>query len=298
MKRLNLIASAILFITVVCTLVYTGYRHSRMDVNDPVIEVASPMVEISVKDDWSVILEGVTATDKEDGDLTDKLLVESLSNFVEKGRRVATIAVSDRANNVTKVTREVVYTDYSSPVFELRGPLSFPIGANSITKDMRVTDVLDGDLTDRVRFESRDEIYSSLLGEYAVIFTVVNSAGDVVSLPVTLELYDSNNRSYKTPQMELSEYLKYIKVGEHLNPKQFLKSIKVDGMEYRRNVYGQYEAVTERELPEEEMYFDINNVLITNDVNESVPGVYEILYKVYGSEEDEGRVRLIVIVSE
>lgn len=298
MKRLNLIATAVLCVAILCVVGYTGYRHSHMDVNDPVIEIASPVVELSVNDDWALILDGVTAYDPEDGDLTDMVIVESLSNFVEKGRRVATIAVSDKANRVTKATREVVYTDYTSPVFKLNSPLSITPGATTITKDLSVYDVLDGDLTDRLRFSSSEELYSSMLGEFPVTFSVVNSAGDVVSLPVTLEIYDSSLHTYKAPQLELSEYLKYVKVGEQINPLKSLKSVKVDGMLYQRNVYGQYEAVTDRELPEEEMYFDTANVQITNDVNIYAPGVYEILYKVRNEEEEEGKVRLIVIVTQ
>ena len=50
-------------------------------------------------------------------------MVEELSNFIEKGRRQATVAAFDSDNNVTKTVREVIYEDYVSPRFALAEPL-------------------------------------------------------------------------------------------------------------------------------------------------------------------------------
>ena len=41
-------------------------------------------IKISVRDDASAILNGVAASDSKDGDVSDILVVESLSNFIEK----------------------------------------------------------------------------------------------------------------------------------------------------------------------------------------------------------------------
>ncbi len=85
----------------------------------PVINVPSESITVSVKGGDAAILEGVTVSDASDGDLTDQLFIESRSTFNDDMRFTATIAVSDSANHITKVTREVEYSDYTSPQFEL-----------------------------------------------------------------------------------------------------------------------------------------------------------------------------------
>ena len=53
--------------------------------------------------------------------------MESLSNFYEKGKRTAYIAVFDYDNHVNKITRDVIYEDYEEPVFELTAPFDLSI---------------------------------------------------------------------------------------------------------------------------------------------------------------------------
>ncbi|MFQ7768823.1 MAG: hypothetical protein ACLRIL_11475 [Fusicatenibacter saccharivorans] len=56
----------------------------------------------------SELLSGVTAYDAKDGDVTDSLAVEHISNFIEKGRRKISIVAFDSDNNVTHAEREMV----------------------------------------------------------------------------------------------------------------------------------------------------------------------------------------------
>ena len=50
----------------------------------PVIEMDSESITVSVEGGDEAILEGVTATDKKDGDITENLFIESRTNFFIK----------------------------------------------------------------------------------------------------------------------------------------------------------------------------------------------------------------------
>ena len=63
------------------------------------------------------LLEGVTAYDGKDGDLTSKVFVESISNFVEPGVSNVTYVVYDADRHAAKASRKVVYLDYTPPRF-------------------------------------------------------------------------------------------------------------------------------------------------------------------------------------
>lgn len=75
------------------------------DDNPPVIEFQKDEVTYSEGDSYDVFLEGVTAQDDRDGDVTDSLVVESVY-LTESGKHVMVIYVArDKENNVAKVSK-------------------------------------------------------------------------------------------------------------------------------------------------------------------------------------------------
>lgn len=76
----------ILFFTasVVLFCISLWEKNKVSDSQGPVIHMDRDSIKISVRDDASAILNGVAASDSKDGDVSDTLVVESLSNFIEK----------------------------------------------------------------------------------------------------------------------------------------------------------------------------------------------------------------------
>lgn len=60
-------------------------------------------------DAWDTLLAGVTASDAQDGDVTDNILVESVTPDREMEQVVVVYVVKDEANNVTKVSKKIPY---------------------------------------------------------------------------------------------------------------------------------------------------------------------------------------------
>lgn len=272
---LTILAAVLMAAAVIKTV---GFR----DTDGPEITMDQSSITVDVDCTDEELLQGITAADKKDGDVTDSLVVESLSNFIEKGRRLVTVAAFDQDHNVTKAAREVVYNNYTSPRFSLTGPLRFAVNSDeSLTSVFQVQDCLDGDLSGEVVITSDYYYDYSVAGAYTVNFQVSNSAGDVVELPLTVETYDASADS-SAPKVELSEYLIYVETGSAINPSDYILGVTDNGMSW--------------EMGDSGNPYSLSDIEITNPVDTSTPGVYEISYTIPSDGEYQASIRLVVIV--
>jgi hypothetical protein len=258
-----------------------GFFRTRIlrDNAGPEIEMDRESITVSVEDGEEALLQGIRAVDAKDGDVSDSLVLQGLSNFAGAGRRQATVAAFDQDNNVAKATREIVYSDYVPPRFVLNQPLNFPAGMqeSELIKAVHVEDCLDGDLSGMVSVEMENAdawLDTSVAGETRIVYRVVNSAGDVAELPVTIQIYDS--AAYQRAlKVVLSQYVVYLEKGAAFDPWQMVTGLERNG----------------EELP---AYSDL--VDITNPVDTSKSGVYEVTYTTRGDGGDGAKVRLLVVV--
>lgn len=290
--------------------IFARYMVTTFQNNDtvgPNIEMDDLQIEISVKDPEVKLLRGITAIDARDGDVTSSLVVENISQFVSENTRTVTYAAFDKNNNVTKATRSMIYTDYVRATFSLRSALRFPVGSTqqTIIKTIHAVDSIDGDVTDQVSFSTDSVINLDTAGDYKVVAEVTNSAGDKFSLPLTIMIYDSSVYS-SAPKIWLTEYLVYTKVGEPIEPLDYLK-----GMTYRSTDYpvteeeGTFRVDTSEMEREEILEFrerdpavNISLFDVMDMTNYNYPGVYEIQYTLSDGEGNRGRVILTVVVEE
>ncbi|MGN0292480.1 MAG: hypothetical protein ACI4D3_00590 [Lachnospiraceae bacterium] len=276
-----------------------------MDNTAPEITMEEDEITISAQDSIDEILKGITAVDDKDGDVTQYLTLETFSNFISPGVREATIAVFDSAGNVSRVTRTVNYSDYTSPRVSVKGPLRAPLSdMTALLKKIQVTDCIDGDITDNLQIVSEKSISSAVPAKYRMRLQVSNSAGDTLDMPVTVEFYSSSGTS--DPAIQLTDYLIYVKKGKKVNPLSYLKQIKVYSDTY---VWDQDEEEFVSGASEDEEYDEygeetretigIDKIKIDNPVDTSVPGTYEIQYSLQDYDKIESSsVYLIVVVEE
>ena len=286
--------AAVLILFLASTLAFGGClvrQQTGKDGKGPEITMDNSEISASIHAEESELLAGVTAYDKKDGDVTSSLAVEHISNFVEKGRRKISIVAFDSDNHVTHAERELVYNDYTSPVFSLDRPLRFSLNADDLTEGLSAEDCLDGTMTDRIRISYEDEI-SSTPGLYHVTYSVANRAGDVTSLPVTVELYDPAEENGR-PQITLSDYLIHLDLQQPFDPQAYLESVSVDQMLYEKREDGALHAASY----EEELLGE-NQFSIDNPVDTGSAGVYEVTYTATAEDGQTSSVRLIVCVNE
>lgn len=165
--------------------VMTAKKSDRIS---PVIASETDLLELSVKDPEAKLMEGLTAQDNKDGDLTDEIMIGSRSKFVSYGVFEVTYLVFDSGNNVGRYKRKIHYTDYHSPVIRKKAPLVFKQGSRlTILERLQADDCIEGDISDRIRIMSSD-VNISKEGTYQVGVEVSNSFGDTVKEELEIQI--------------------------------------------------------------------------------------------------------------
>ncbi len=265
----------------VCAGLYV-HRRLTTDYTRPKITLASDTISIKAdgamsdglfeKAEYSKIpalFEGVTAYDKKDGDLTDKIFIEESSNFTEPGAFTVTYAVCDGDGYIARAKRTVKIENYSSPKFELYDDLLFSTKDSiKLGKIIGATDVISGDISSRVIISVPDYTYGDT-GEFKVNVNVSNLKGDNVSAVLPMEIDDI---SITAPKIELDKYLIYLEKGKAFDPRQHI----ISATDFRGN--------------------EINSVTYTTNLDKRTEGIYTVDYYATDDSGTEGRAQLIVIV--
>lgn len=211
MRILRLTVTVIFVITSALFLMFFVNEKMTIDKTMPVITIDGEMIDVSINATEKELLKGVTAFDKKDGDITDKIIIESVSKFLSDGVCKVTYSVSDSNNNVTRGTRKIRYNNYKSPEFSIEESLCYSIYETiNIANVIKARDCIDGDISRNIIVTSEDFV-KSVAGVFEIEVSVTNSKGDtsIINVPLVVE-----DRSVSAPKIELSEYLIYLDVGE------------------------------------------------------------------------------------
>lgn len=270
-----------------CVLAFVGYRaydHARTDTKGPQITIdESQQLQLSVSDPQQMLLQGVTAQDDRDGDVSAMTVVESVGSISPEGMVTVTYAAFDRSGNVTKAQRQVCYTDYESPRFTLSQDLVFTYGTSFDVLDVvGAKDALDGDIHYRVKATPLDETAISAEGTHKVQFRVTNSLGETVTAELPVEVCPSGRYN---AQLALTQYLVYVRQGEDFEPEDYL---------------GEFTTNEDTTDLAQGVPSDIR-VRTVGRVNTNEPGIYTVAF--YASQTTQrqtydGYTKLIVIVEE
>lgn len=152
----------------------------------PVITIKNTDNKISVKSTNDDLLKGVSATDKEDGDVTSSVIIESISKIFDNNTRTITYVAFDSNNNVAKMTREITYTDYVKP--QITSPAHIYVAkgdTKEILSQIKATDVIDGDISSQVKLEI-NRVSKNIPGDYPVRASVTNTCGDIVTKDIVV----------------------------------------------------------------------------------------------------------------
>lgn len=252
---MKLLKTTLILLLVIVVVLYVStfisQRLSGEDVN-PEISCPEGMLEISVHDPHAILMQDVTASDKQDGDLTDHVQILSISKLVTNNTAKVTYLVFDSHGNMDTLVRQIRYTDYSRPVFSIKRPLIYAENESITLLDrLQVVDVIDGDITDAVRISALSGTSDSEV--YTVALQVTNSMGDTARLTVPVVL---QSQTAFRPDIRLSTYLTYIQTGEVFNAQKYLIGVST--------ATGSV---------------DSTNVQITSTVDTSTAGTYYVYYR-------------------
>ena len=275
-------------IAIVCIGIFSVYllvSSSRSDTQPPTISVAEGVPEFSVHDPKQAYLQGITAIDDVDADVTSSMVVESVKLIDKEGTLQVICAAFDKAGNVAKAERQVRLTDYRSPQFDLKKSLTFSSSTGfNIFAMVSADDVFDGDISHRVRIAVLDPVDVYTPGISSMELSVRNSLGDTAKLVIPAEVYAAG--SYQA-SLTLTDYLVYLPLGGQLNAESYLDKFFRNDMTISLR-YG---------IPKG------YSLKVKSNVQADVPGVYTVDYWVTQTvgEESDARIytgysKLIVVV--
>lgn len=267
-KQILLILLALLVAAQIATNVYQGTSDKTQP---PVFHCQKGILQVSANSTEYDLLQGITASDVQDGDLTKQIVISGISKLISTNTAKVTYLVFDSDNNMAMYVRRIQYTDYEKPRFYLdpTKPLVFSsVEEISLLDRISAIDVVDGDVTSRVRVSTLAGTEDSRV--YDVSVQITNSLGDTawLKLPV-LELPTDSNR----PSIRLKEYLVYMNEGEDFDPQAYVDVSFTAG--------GQM-------IPAKDMQ-------IRNEVNTAKSGEYRVIYT-YADSGSEGIAILTVVV--
>ncbi len=259
MRRIHLISFIIMLAVFGLYIMNKWMQYNRYDRSYPEISFAEEVLEVSVKATEEDLLQGVTATDAKDGDITDTLIIESMSNLLENNERIVTYVAFDHDNHVGKAERRIRYTDYKKIRFSLDEPLGRFSGdatLEQILAPLHATDSIDGDISDQIILV--DSYWTITNDGYDVAtytVQVTNSCGQVEDLTLSFREMSDGQKYGSNAEITLTDYLIYAKVGDEISPRRYVDTITLNGYEY-----------------------DMDYVSIESDVDTSKPGTYTITY--------------------
>ena len=251
--------------------------YNQFDTSDPEISFGQDVLKVSVKSTEKDLLKDVTATDQKDGDVTDSIMIESISNLLEGNQRIVTYVAFDKDKHVGKAERRIQYTDYKPIRFTLDEPLGnvdSDASVSEILQPLHAVDCIDGDISDQIILV---EAYwkSDSMGDSVTNYKVqvTNSCGEIQELDLSFKMKSERSGS-QAIQISLSDYLIYCKAGSSVDLNSYIESV-----EYRGEDFG------------------VENVTVSTDLDTSKPGSYVATFKASG-EDIQGTCDLIIVVEK
>lgn len=262
-----------LFLCSVLLWIFGKEQVKKKDIVPPIISFDSEEIHVEAKSGEQELKQGLQAWDDVDGDLTNEIIVGTISPFSEKGVCKVEYIVFDSSNNVGRCERIVHFDNYESPILKLSKPLVYEVNGQIIISDrLMVEDVLEGDISKKMRFSSLS-LTAYEVGTYKLNVEVKNSYGDIVKhqLPINVVPYNCDKE-----YIQLKEYLVYVNAGE-----------SIQGEDYIEEIIGRN--------GEE---FSLEQISITSEVDFSIPGAGQICYELCENEDIIYATYLTVIVTE
>lgn len=156
------------------------------------------------------LMNGVSAHDVEDGDLTNKVVYASNVDVNTEGTYQATYQVTDSVGHKTSATRDVVVIN-DAPVTHVSGENKIEVNhAFDSLQGVTADDYQDGDLTTEIKVAG--DVDTSKPGDYELTYTVTDKNGTVTTLKRTVNVFATAST------LDVSKVPTELKVGDQFNP--------------------------------------------------------------------------------
>ena len=238
----------------------------------PVIHAENKTIKVGSKFN---LMDGVTATDKEDGNITNKIkVVESTVSLSKPGTYKVVYEVTDSQGSKTRKTITVTVVSNDKSVINGTDNVTIKEGTSFNPMDgVTATDKEDGNITNKVKVEGK--VDTSKTGNYELTYTVTDTDGNTTTVKRVVTVIANTENINEKPVIHAEN--KTIKVG---------------------NKFDLMEGVTATDKEDGNITNKVKIVKNTIDINK--PGTYEITYKVTDKNGSvtEKTIKVTVVNSE
>ena len=244
------------------TVVFT-MRKSTVANNPPEITATDKSIVQGTKLD---LLAGVTATDKEDGDLTKSIKVTGTVDKDKVGTYEITYSVTDSKNVTVEKTITITVTENKKPVINATNKTITKGQDFDPFKDVTATDEEDGNLTSSIKVTG--EVNKDLEGIYKITYSVTDSYNQTVTKEIEVTVVKNQLPVITAKNQEIYQ-------GDTFDPKA---------------------NVTATDAEDGDLTSTIG--IVENTVDTTKIGEYKVIYKVVDSSKDEQIKEIKVTVVE
>ncbi len=132
-------------------------------------------------------MDGVTAHDDTDGDITKNITYSGLVNTEEKGDYKVTYSVTNSNNKTTTKTINVTVVDNEKPVINAQNKTIYLNSTFDPKEGVTATDKEDGNLTNSLEV-TKNEVKTDTIGDYKVVYKVTDKAGQTTTKEITVSV--------------------------------------------------------------------------------------------------------------
>ena len=233
-------------------------------------EISAKDVVLKVDDKFDV-KSGVSASDKEDGDITSKIkVVENTVNTSKAGIYKVVYEVTDSDGNTVKKEIKVTVNPKLSIINNapeiIAKDLELKVGDNfNVKSGVSASDKEDGDITSKIEVVE-NTVDTTKAGEYKVVYKVTDSQGASAKKEIKVVV-----RSNEKPEISAKDVV-----------------LKVD------DVFNAMSGVSASDKEDGDITSKIK--VVENTVNTSKAGIYKVVYEVIDSDGNTVRKEIKVTV--
>lgn len=235
----------------VCILIY-----GKMDENAPTISVPDTQIMYTEGDPEDVLLEGVTAFDEEDGDVSDSLQVEAIRTLKGNRQAVVVYVAKDKSNNIATKNKTIDYVAKTEK-----------IGVDKAEETPAPTEkAFESDAGS----DEPEELQSSENENPDTIDPAAEEAAAQAAAEAQFEELPNSS-----PRLTLSATRVAVAAGASFTPLSYVKEI------------------TDDEDKREELF---RRIQISGEYDLSTPGTYELVFYVLDSDQNQSNQAMLTLI--